>query len=118
MPLSLYTYDKSETCKKALKFLNGHGIGYINNPIRETPPTKRELRKMLQHLDGNLIRLFNTGGQDYRQLGLKNKIDEMTVQEAVDLLSSNGNLVKRPFVISTDGGAVGFCESVWEELFL
>lgn len=117
MTLRVYTYKNCDTCRKALKFLEGHGVDYVNVPIRETPPTKRELRTMLGYLDKNLRRLFNTSGRDYRALGLKDKMEEMTVQEGLEYLSSNGNLVKRPFVIGPGCGTVGFSESVWERLF-
>ena len=117
-PLKVYGYKNCGTCRKALKWLDAHGIAYSEIPIRERPPTKTELRNMLGYLDGNLKKLFNTSGVDYKALKLKDKLPEMARAAALELLSQNGNLVKRPFVLSGDIGTVGFKEEVWRELFL
>lgn len=71
---------------------------------------------MLKVYRGDVRRLFNTSGQDYRRLDLKSKLSTMTSDEAIDLLSGNGNLVKRPFVVTKDGGLVGFKEEEWARL--
>lgn len=115
--MKLYTYAKCGTCRKAVKWLAAEGIEMEEIPIRETPPTKAELKQMLAHLDGELKRLFNTSGQDYRALNLKEKLGEMTESEAFDLLSQNGNLVKRPFVLTETEGTTGFKEEEWQRLF-
>ena len=81
--------------------------------IRETPPANRELETMLNAYDGNLRRLFNVSGGDYRALGLKDTLPSMSKKDAFDLLRSNGNLVKRPFLIGEDVALVGFKESEW-----
>ena len=70
---------------------------------------------MLDHI-GDLQKLFNTSGQDYRALGMKDKLPSMGTEEALELLASNGNLIKRPFLIDVDKGTTGFKESVWETL--
>jgi arsenate reductase len=111
--LKIYTYKSCDSCRKAIRFLQADQIAFEERPIRETPPTKTELKKMLQFLDGDLRRLFNTSGQDYRKLGLKNSLPSMEEKEAFELLSQNGNLVKRPFALSPDWGLVGFKEDVW-----
>ncbi len=118
MKIKLYTYKNCDSCRKALKFLDAHNLPYTNHAIRETPPSQRELKKMLGHLDGELRKLFNTAGGDYRELGLKDRIADMTEKEAFGLLSANGNLVKRPFVLGNGIGIVGFREDDWKELFL
>jgi len=118
MALKIYTYKNCDTCRKALKFLDAQGIEYTNIPIREQPPTKAELKKMLGCLDGELKRLFNTSGVDYRAMDLKDTLPDMSAKEAIDLLNGNGNLVKRPFVLGDGVGMVGFKEEAWREKFL
>lgn len=113
--LKVYEYKNCGTCKKALKFLESKGIEYKKIAIRDTPPKKTELKKMLGHMNGEIKRLFNTSGQDYRAMGLKDKIKDMKQTEALDLLSQNGNLVKRPFVLADDWGTVGFKEDEWKQ---
>ena len=113
--LKVYEYKNCGTCKKALKWLDENQIEYKKLAIRETPPKKTELKKMLKHMEGNIKKLFNTSGQDYRSMGLKDKIQDMSETEAIDLLAENGNLVKRPFVLNNDWGTVGFKADLWQE---
>ena len=72
---------------------------------------------MLTAYDGELRKLFNTSGMDYRALGIKDQLPTMTDAQAIDLLASNGNLIKRPFVISKSLGLLGFKEDVWSKAF-
>ena len=117
MALKLYTYKNCGTCKKALKWLDEQGITYDNHPIRETPPKVTELKTMLAAMDGNIKKLFNTSGQDYKALNMKEKLPTLSEDEALAMLAENGNLVKRPFVLGDDAETVGFKEDVWAELF-
>ena len=110
--LKVYTYAKCSTCRKAVKFLRDHQIKFEELPIRETPPSLAELKFMLQ--GRSLKALFNTSGLDYKALGLSGKLAGMTEAEALGLLSKNGNLVKRPFVMGKDVRLVGFNEEAWE----
>lgn len=112
-PLIVYTYKKCSTCRKAVKWLDAAGIAYQEKPIRETPPTKAELKRMLAAQEGNLKKLFNTSGGDYREMKLGPKLETMPAAEAFELLNANGNLVKRPFALTGDIGLVGFKEDVW-----
>jgi arsenate reductase len=114
--LKVYAYSGCDTCRKALKFLTERGIAHEVVPIREKPPTKAELKRMLGVYGGELRKLFNTSGQDYRAQGLGVKLPTMSEAEALALLASNGNLVKRPFVVTEDGGVVGFKPEEWETL--
>jgi arsenate reductase (glutaredoxin) len=114
--LRLYSYDKCSTCRNALQFLATHGRKPEVLPIREQPPTTAELQRMLALMGGELRRLFNTSGRDYKALGMKDRLPKLSEAEAIDLLSKNGNLVKRPFLLTKNGGAVGFSEEVWKEL--
>jgi arsenate reductase len=85
-------------------------------PIRDQPPTAVELRAMLSHVGGDLRKLFNTAGQDYRALDMKTRLPKLSADEALTLLASNGNLVKRPFALTATTGAVGFRAEEWELL--
>lgn len=113
--LKVYAYKNCSTCKKAQKFLEEKGIEHKVLPIRETPPSKAELKKMLKAYEGDIKKLFNTSGQDYRAMGIKDKIADMSADEAIELLASNGNLIKRPFALSSDFAIVGFKEDAWAD---
>ena len=115
MRLKVYAYKNCETCRRALKFLDRQGIAYDAVPMRDTPPTKKELKLMLAHMNGNTRKLFNTSGVEYAKLELKDKLDDLSDAEVITLLSSNGNLVKRPFVLYADGGLLGFNEPIWRD---
>ncbi len=112
----VYAYSGCGTCRTALKFLKIHGVAHESVPVREQPPTKAELRKMLAFQGGVVRRLFNTSGTDYRALGLSSTLQAMPPDAALDMLATNGNLVKRPFLLTAEGGTVGFDEDVWREL--
>ena len=111
--LKVYAYSGCGTCRQALKFLNARGLAHTVVAIREQPPTVAELKRMLAQYAGDVRKLFNTSGQDYRALGLGAKLATMPAAEALALLANNGNLVKRPFVLTPDGGRVGFREDEW-----
>jgi arsenate reductase (glutaredoxin) len=114
MALRVYAYEKCDTCRKALRFLKERGVAHGVVPIRAQPPTEKELRTMLKHV-GDLRRLFNTSGLDYKAQGLSQKLPAMSEDEAIQLLAGNGNLVKRPFVVAKDWGTTGFKEEEWME---
>ena len=97
--IKLYGYMTCGTCRKAIKWLDTHGVEYQFIDITEKPPTKSLLKALLKKHD--VKRLFNTSGGQYRELGIKNKLATMTQTEAIDLLAGNGMLCKRPMV--TDG---------------
>ena len=109
----IYAYKGCGTCRKALQWMDARGAAYEAKPIRETPPTKAELQAMLKHYNGEIRRLFNTSGLDYKAMKLKDRLPKMTDDQALDLLSKNGNLVKRPFLLSNKFGLVGFKEDEW-----
>lgn len=85
--------------------------------IRETPPTESELKTALTAMGGDLKKLLNTSGLDYRALGMKDKLHTMNEAEVILLLASHGNLVKRPFVIGDGKVLVGYKEENWEAAF-
>jgi arsenate reductase len=118
MKLNFYIYKNCGTCRKAKKFLTAKEIEFEEIPIREKPPSIKDLHVMLDIYKGDIRRLFNTSGVDYRAMNLKDKLPDLKDSEALKLLSNNGNLIKRPFAIRGKEGAVGFSEAVWGDLFL
>ena len=112
--MRVYAFDKCSTCKKALAYLGTIGRTFELKAIRETPPTLKELRKMLKVYEGKPGRLFNTSGLDYRAMGLGAKLKSMKPEQALRLLAKNGNLVKRPFVIVGNTGMCGFQIDDWK----
>ncbi len=114
--LKVYTYANCDSCRRATRWLKEHGVAFAEHPIRETPPSPAELRTMLAAQDGELRRLFNTAGRDYREQKLGEKLPQFSEAEALALLAKNGNLVKRPFLLGSRGlGLVGFEEKRWSE---
>ncbi|MGJ8671716.1 Spx/MgsR family RNA polymerase-binding regulatory protein [Rubritalea sp.] len=111
-----YSYKGCGTCRKAMKWLSVHSIVVDELPIREAPPTIDELR-VARKSGYSLKALFNSSGGDYRELNMKDKLPTLSEDEALELLHSRGNLVKRPFVISDKGALVGFKEAEWEQFF-
>ncbi len=116
MSLRVWAYSGCDTCRKALKYLQEQKVAHEVIAIREQPPNVGDLRRMLGYLDGDLRRLFNTSGQDYRALKMSEKLPTLSVDDALALLAKNGNLVKRPFVLAPHGGVVGFKLPDWEQL--
>jgi len=118
--MKVYEYKACSTCVKALKYLDSKKVDYDKIPIVEQPPTGTELKKMLGYLKeagGTFKNLFNTSGLQYRELKISDKIKAgMTEEEAIKLLSKNGKLIKRPFLLTKKSGTVGFREDVWKKL--
>lgn len=109
-------YAKCSTCRKARQFLDEHGIAYRERPIVEQNPTAEELRAWWQKSGLPLKRFFNTTGLRYKALGLKDKLPEMSQSQQLELLSTDGMLVKRPLLIADDAVLVGFKPAEWETL--
>lgn len=114
--MKIYTYKNCSTCRKAVAHLTKAGHEFDELPIRDTPPTVEELKRMLKALDGDVKALFNRSGQDYRALKLKDKLPTMSEAEALKLLNSNGNLVRRPFAFIGRNGVVGYDQQQWDDL--
>lgn len=113
--ITVYTYQKCSTCRAALAWLAANAVPHETKPIRETPPSMPELKSALELHNGEIRRLFNTSGMDYRALGMKEKLPAMTENEALALLAANGNLVKRPFVTGPGIALNGFKPEVWKK---
>ena len=95
--MKLYSYNKCGTCRKAVKFLENRKVKFELIDITETPPTKQILKAAVK-VKG-MKKLFNTSGVQYRELNIKDKLPTMTEGQAVDLLASNGRLIKRPIAV-------------------
>lgn len=111
-------YPKCSTCQKAKKWLDDNGIGYTERPIKEENPTETELRAWHAKSGLPLKKFFNTSGLQYKALGLKDRLKEMTEDEQLALLASDGMLVKRPLCIGEGFVLVGFRENEWREKML
>lgn len=108
-------YPKCSTCKKAEKWLRSKGIFFEDRNIKEQNPTYEELEKWVQASGLELKKFFNTSGQLYKQMQLKDKLPTMTEEEKLKLLASDGMLVKRPILVRENGKVlVGFKEAEWE----
>ena len=116
--MQLLQYQKCSTCKKAVGWLAEHNISYEDRPIKEQNPTKEELREWYQKSGLPLKRFFNTSGNLYKELKLKEKLPGMSEDEQLELLSTDGMLVKRPLVVGEDFVLTGFRELEWEEKLL
>ena len=116
--LKIYTLAQCSTCRDATKWLRAHGLAFDERAIRETPPTAAELRAMLAAYDGNIRKLFNSSGLEYRALKLSEKLPAMSESAQLALLAGNGSLVKRPFLLGGGAALVGFDETKWTATLL
>ena len=108
-------YPKCSTCQRAKKFLDGKNASYEDRHIKEMRPTVEELRIWQKESGLPLKRFFNTSGQLYKSMGLKDKLPNMSEEEQLELLASDGMLVKRPILVGDDFVLVGFKEAEWSE---
>lgn len=111
-------YPKCSTCRKAKKWLEEHDFEFESKHIVEDNPTAEELREWWQISELPLKRFFNTSGMKYRELKLKDKLPDMSEDEQLDLLATDGMLVKRPILVDEDTVLVGFRVKEWEEKLL
>ena len=109
-------YPKCSTCKKAKKWLDDNGVAYDDRHIVENNPTKEELRDWLSRSDKPVRKFFNTSGMKYKEMKLKDKLPEMSEEEQLELLATDGMLVKRPLLIGETFAIPGFKEQAWEEV--
>lgn len=111
----LVWYPKCTTCQKAKKYLEANQISFQERHIVEETPTKKELESWIKQSGLETKKFFNTSGLKYKELNLKEKLPNMTEEEKIELLSSNGMLIKRPLFISNKTVLVGFKEKEWRE---
>lgn len=113
---TLICYERCGTCKKAEQWLRRNGIGYEVRPIREENPSYEELKEWKERSGLPLKRFFNTSGQRYKAMGLKDRLKDTDEQEQLKLLATDGMLVKRPILIWGERILVGFKEEEWENV--
>mgnify|MGYP003485624920 CR=1 FL=1 len=113
--MKIYCYPKCTTCQRAIKWLDSKSIEYELINIKENNPDKETLRTLWQKSGLELKKFFNTSGILYREMELSKKLPAMNDEEKLDLLATDGMLVKRPIFITENVVLVGFKESEWEE---
>jgi arsenate reductase (glutaredoxin) len=118
MPLTFYWYPKCGTCRNAKKWLDEHHLSYKEIHIVENPPSRAELQDIYEKSTLELKKFFNTSGQKYRELGIKDKISTASEDELLDLLASDGMLIKRPLLTDGEKVTVGFKEEEYEKMWL
>ena len=111
-------YRKCSTCMKALNWLEEHQMAFEERPIKEQNPTYEELKEWHQKSGLPLKKFFNTSGLLYKELGLKDRLPQMSEEEQLRLLATDGMLVKRPLVVGEDYVLTGFKEKEWIEKML
>ncbi len=116
--IKVYCYSRCTTCKKALRWLEDHGIAHQLIDIKTQHPDEQTLREYYAHSGLPLKRFFNTSGIPYRELGLSKKLPDMSEDEQLRLLASDGMLVKRPLVVGDGFVLTGFREEEWESHLL
>ncbi|MCK6258379.1 arsenate reductase family protein [Fictibacillus sp. KIGAM418] len=115
MSITFYQYPKCGTCQRAKKWLDSHDINFESVHIVENPPSKEDIKELVEKSGLDIKKFFNTSGMKYRELGLKDKVKTASEDELLNLLASDGMLLKRP--ITTDGNkvTVGFNEDTYNE---
>ncbi|GGM35865.1 arsenate reductase [Paraliobacillus quinghaiensis] len=114
MAITFYCYPKCGTCKKAKKWMEENQVEYNDIHIVENPPSKEELRSLITRSGLPIKKFFNTSGKKYRELGLKDKLNEVTDEGKIDWLASDGMLIKRPITTDGDKVTLGFKEEQFE----
>lgn len=109
-------YPKCSTCKKAKKWLEENDVKFIDRNIVEETPTVEELTEWIKSNELDIKKWFNTSGLKYKELNLKDKLPNMSDEEKIKLLASDGMLIKRPLLISDKGIFIGFKEENWKRL--
>ena len=115
LKMLVLVYRKCSTCIKALKWLEANNIAFEERPTVEQNPTYEELKAWHQMSGLPLKKFFNTSGMIYKEMKLKDKLAEMSEEEQLQLLATNGMLVKRPLVVGENFVLTGFKESEWNE---
>lgn len=112
--MEFWWYPRCSTCRKAKKYLEEKGVSFETHDLVETPPTKEQLRSWREMSGLELKKFFNTSGVLYREMKLKDRIPDMTEDEMLELLASDGKLVKRPVLVTEKEVFVGF-RTPWPE---
>ena len=115
MSVLFVEYPKCSTCQKAKRWLDQHGVAYEDRHIKEQNPTEEELKEWYSRSGLPLRKFFNTSGMLYKSMQLKEKLPQMSEEEQLRLLATDGMLVKRPLIVMEDRVLVGFKEAEWEK---
>lgn len=115
LTMTFYCYPKCGTCKKAKQWLEANGVAYDEHHIVEDTPSKAVMMELIERSGLDIKKFFNTSGQKYRELNLKDKLPDMTHEEKVDVLVSDGMLMKRPLTFNDQRVTVGFKEEQFEQ---
>jgi arsenate reductase len=115
MALTFYWYPKCGTCRKAKSWFEVNDVAYNEVHIVEAPPSKEELEQLYKKSGLELKKFFNTSGKKYRELGLKDKVKESSDEELLEILATDGMLIKRPIVTDGEKVTVGFKEEEFEQ---
>ncbi len=118
MSLTVYEYPSCSTCKNAKKWLDAKGVSYENVHIVENTPSKEELTTLYEISGLELKKFFNTSGKKYRELGMKDRMKTASEEELLELLASDGMLIKRPIVTDGEKVTVGFKEDQFEQTWI
>lgn len=118
MKVLFLEYPKCSTCQKAKKWMDEHNISYTDRHIKEQNPSAEELKTWHEQSGYELKKFFNTSGLIYKELGLKDKLPTMSIDEQYTLLATDGMLVKRPLIITDNAVLTGYKETEWEKVLL
>lgn len=115
--IKFYGYKKCSTCRKAESFLQKNKVDFDFIDITEAPPSKAELKKILNASGQPIKKLFNTSGQSYRKMRLKDRVDSMSQQEVFAMMTNNGKLIKRPLAFDGENATIGFREEEYQKVW-
>jgi len=118
MALTYYGYPKCSTCRKAKKWLEDNNIAFEEAHIVENPPSREQLADLYSKSGFELKKFFNTSGRKYRELGLKDKLKSASDDELLNILASDGMLIKRPIITNGKKVTIGFNEEQYKEMWL
>ena len=116
--MKVFQYKACSTCRKAIKWLNDHEVGFEAIAIVDTPPSVAELERVLKLTGVEVKKLFNTSGEVYRAQGYSERLKTMSTAEALKALAGNGKLIKRPLVLANGFAIVGFDEAAYTKYLL
>lgn len=116
MSTTFIEYPKCSTCKKAKKWLEENKVKFEERNIVTETPTEKELTEWIERSGQDIKKWFNTSGLKYKELNLKEKLTNMSDKEKIELLASDGMLIKRPILVTSKAILVGFKEEKWKEI--
>ena len=115
--MKIYEYSKCSTCRNAVKWLEAEGYELEKISIYDHPPTVEQIQQWVENQTVDIQTLFNTSGQVYRTMNLKQKLPQLTIQQKIQLLASNGRLIRRPIVVEGQKVTVGFKQQQFEQIW-